>query len=97
MSDYFRKIGLSKIHTEYFGRFPVLEGLILQRYKSITNFCKIKNIANNCVNDYLRGRANPTYDFIKICLKDFDDYAFEDLFAESFEDLFAEGIENDKS
>lgn len=80
--SYFKEIGLTKIHLEYFSCFPVLEGVILQRYKNIVNFCKEYHLSQESITNYFKGRCKPSYEFIKICLKEFDDYSFEDLFWE---------------
>lgn len=72
-------------HNQYFGRFPLLEGLILARYKNVTNFCKDNEISIDVVNNYLRGKADPSFAFIKKCLFAFGDFTFEELFEENCE------------
>lgn len=68
--------------TNYFGRFPFLEALILSRYKTITNFCKDTNCSRYAVGDYFLGKVNPSYEFICKCLAIFKNYSFEELFME---------------
>lgn len=74
------KIGM---HTEYFGRFPLLEAVILSRFRTIANFEKEVGITKSLTHEYLKGRANPSFDFIKKCLNTFNDFTYEELFIES--------------
>lgn len=72
-----------KQNKEYFGAFPLLEGLILFRYKSVKNFAEKEGFTQKCVQEYLLGRAKPPYAFIVKCLKIFNEYPFELLFKEN--------------
>ena len=75
-------------YIEYFGKFPLLEGLILFRYKTIVNFCRKMGFSTDSVCNYFRGQAKPPYEFICKCLAEFDTYTFEDLFKEnSYEEV----------